>query len=201
MYAPTLSGVGERHHLAGEKITLTTHVMDVVNEIVWKDLDNFVLCGHSYGGMVITAAIEQVYERISSVVYLDAFLPAHGQSLDDLSGDRRPAEPHLVQPPSAELFNVNSADRAWVNARMTPHSSLCFSERVSLSGALERIPRKTYLLAGSFNFPVFQSAYERLAQDPGWTTRVIQGGHDVMIDNPQDLADMLIEAAPASSAS
>jgi pimeloyl-ACP methyl ester carboxylesterase len=199
VYAPTLSGVGERSHLASERITLTTHVMDVVNEVLWKDLSDIVLCGHSYGGMVITQAIEQISGRIASVVYVDAFLPEDGQCLDDLSGAQRPPEPHLVAPISAEAFNVNMADRAWVDAKVTPQSSLCFRERVRLSGALGKISKKTYILAGSFSLPPFDSAYAKLAQDPGWDTHVILGGHDLMLDNFQELADILIKAAPVSS--
>jgi pimeloyl-ACP methyl ester carboxylesterase len=199
VYAPTLSGIGERSHLATERITLTTHVMDVVNEVLWKDLTNIVLCGHSYGGMVITQAIEQISERIASVVYLDAFLPENGQCLDDLAGAQRPSEPHQVAPIPAEAFNVNMADRAWADAKATPQSSLCFSERVRLSGALEKIPQKTYILAGNFSLPPFDSAYARLTQAPGWKTHVLAGGHDLMLDNPQELADILIEAAPVSS--
>jgi pimeloyl-ACP methyl ester carboxylesterase len=197
VYAPTLSGVGERSHLSTERITLTTHVMDVVNEVIWKDLRNIVLCAHSYGGMVVTAAIEHIRERISSVVYLDAFLPANGQSLDDITGEvRATTEPHLVTPITAEIFNVNIADREWVQSKMTPQPSRCFNERVSLTGALERIPRKTYLLAGSFSFPPFRGTYDRLSKDPTWTTRVIPGGHDLMIDSPREVAEALLAAAP-----
>jgi hypothetical protein len=145
--------------------------------------------------MVVTAAIEQLRARVASIVYLDAFLPSNGQSLDDVSGAPRPGEPHLVAPLSAEFFNVNVADRAWVDSKLTPQSSLCFSERVSLSGALEQIPRKTYLLAASFSNAPFQEAYDRLTKDPTWTTHVIAGGHDVMIDNPLELSERLIEAA------
>src|SRR5262249_14810354 len=134
VHAPTLSGLGERSHLASERITLTTHVTDVVNEILWKDLSNIVLCGHSYGGMVVTAALEYIQDRFSSIVSLDDFLPSSGQSLDDISGDSRPAEPHQVKPLSAEFFNVNAADRHWVDAKMTSHPSVCFTQRVCLSG-------------------------------------------------------------------
>src|ERR1700683_2177449 len=76
--APTLSGVGERSHLPPDVINLTTQINDVVGEIKWKDLDNIVLVGHSYGGMVITGVAEQMRDRIAAMVYLDAFQPADG---------------------------------------------------------------------------------------------------------------------------
>src|SRR5471030_2444785 len=66
--APTLSGVGERSHLASDAINLSTHIDDVVNEIKWKDLYGVVLVGHSYGGMVITGVAERIRERIAAIV-------------------------------------------------------------------------------------------------------------------------------------
>ena len=76
--APTLTGLCERSHLLNDKIDLTVHINDMVNEIKWKDLDQIVLVGHSYGGMVITGVAEQLASRIASIVYLDAFLPGDG---------------------------------------------------------------------------------------------------------------------------
>jgi pimeloyl-ACP methyl ester carboxylesterase len=91
--APTLSGVGERSHLAPGSIDLNTQIDDVVGEIKWKDLGGIVLVGHSYGGMVITGVAEQLRNRISAIVYLDAFLPADGQSLFDITHTTPPATP------------------------------------------------------------------------------------------------------------
>ena len=78
-YRPTLTGLGERHHLASGDIGLATHVTDVVNLIVWERLENVVLVGHSYGGMVITGVAERIPDRIAHLVYLDAFLPFDGE--------------------------------------------------------------------------------------------------------------------------
>ena len=99
--APTLSGVGERSHLKAEDIDLTTQIEDVVGEIKWKDLDGVVLVGHSYGGMVITGVAEQLGKRISAIVYLDAFLPADGQSLFDITHTTPPAIPAIPAHPAA----------------------------------------------------------------------------------------------------
>jgi pimeloyl-ACP methyl ester carboxylesterase len=75
VFAPTLTGVCERSHLDSPSVDLSTQIRDVVNEIRWKDLENVVLVGHSYGGMVITGVAEQVASKIASIVYLDAFVP------------------------------------------------------------------------------------------------------------------------------
>src|SRR6516162_11931213 len=85
VFTPSLTGIGERAHLASPQVDLTTHVSDVVNTILFEDLTDIVLLGYSYGGMVVTGALEHVADRVAHLVYLDAFLPANGESLDDLA--------------------------------------------------------------------------------------------------------------------
>jgi pimeloyl-ACP methyl ester carboxylesterase len=195
VHAPTLTGLGERSHLLSPEINLSTHVADIVNEVSWKDLDGIVLCGHSYGGMVISRAAERLADRIASIVYLDAFVPEDGQSLYDIVGAELPVvDGYLVAPITAEQFNVNEADRAWINAKMTHQPAACFSERLTLSGAAQRVPKKTYIRATVGEQPQFQSAFERLSADPGWTTHAVDCGHDVMIDKPAELAELLVGA-------
>jgi pimeloyl-ACP methyl ester carboxylesterase len=81
---PTLTGVGERFHASSEAITLETHIRDVVGCIEAEELDRVVLCGHSYGGMVITGVADRMAERIKTLVCLDAFVPEHGDSCHGL---------------------------------------------------------------------------------------------------------------------
>ena len=190
--APTLSGVGERSHLAGDAINLTTQINDVVNEIKWKDLDRIVLVGHSYGGCVVTGVAEQLRERIASIVYLDAFIPLDGQSAADLSGV--PASswpPHLVPPFPASALAVNERDRAWVDGKTTPHPTGCFTEPLKVSGAYQAIARKTYIRTPLFKNAAFDNAMARCKQDPSWTTIVMNCGHDVMVDEPAQLTAIL----------
>jgi pimeloyl-ACP methyl ester carboxylesterase len=87
----TLTGLGERHHLASPNIDLHTHIDDVVNTILWNELRNVVLVGHSYGGMVITGVVDRIPERIKRVVYLDAFLPDSGESVLSIPDTAREA--------------------------------------------------------------------------------------------------------------
>src|ERR1700743_1787268 len=86
VFTPSLTGIGERVHLASPQVNLTTHVTDVVNTILYDALTDIVLLGYSYGGMVVTGALEHVADRVAHLVYLDAFKPDDGQSLRDLSG-------------------------------------------------------------------------------------------------------------------
>jgi pimeloyl-ACP methyl ester carboxylesterase len=190
--APTLSGVGERSHLASDTITLTTHIDDVVNEIKWKDLDDVVLVGHSYGGMVITGVAERVRERLAAIVYLDAFLPADGQSQYALRGpNSAPVPEHVVPPITAAVFRVNSRDAAWVDSKMTPHPVKCFTEPLRVTGAYAAIPQKLYIRAVDFPSPTFDSVLARCRADSQWKTFDIKSGHDVMIDRPAELVAIL----------
>src|SRR5690606_22210546 len=80
VFTPTLSGMGERSHTFTPAINLDTHIADIVNLLAWEDLENVVLCGHSYGGMVVTGVADRAAGRIGSLVYLDANIPEDGQS-------------------------------------------------------------------------------------------------------------------------
>jgi pimeloyl-ACP methyl ester carboxylesterase len=190
--APTLSGVGERSHLASDSITLTTHVDDVVNEVTWKDLDDVVLVGHSYGGMVITGVAERIRERIAAIVYLDAFLPSDGQSQYAFRGSNAAPWPeHLVPPISASVLRVNEKDAAWVDGKLTPHPVKCFTEPLRVTGAYALIPQKLYIRAADFPSPTFDAVLARCRSDRAWKTLEIKCGHDVMIDRPAELAAIL----------
>jgi|KBSMisStaDraftv2_1062788.scaffolds.fasta_scaffold41831_2 pimeloyl-ACP methyl ester carboxylesterase len=190
--APTLSGVGERSHLASDAINLSTHVDDVVNEIKWKDLDGLVLVGHSYGGMVITGVAERVRERIAAIVYLDAFMPEDGQSLATLAGPGAAAMPeHVVPPIPAATFRVNAKDAAWVDSKMTPHPVKCFTESLRVTGAYQTVLHKVYIRARDFPSTTFDAAFNRCQADRAWRTLEMKCGHDIMIDQPGELAAVL----------
>src|SRR5688572_32753445 len=80
VFTPTLTGLGERSHLLTDRVGLETHIRDVVNVLEWEDLTDVVLVGHSYGGCVISGAAEHCEKRVSSLVFLDAFVPENGQA-------------------------------------------------------------------------------------------------------------------------
>lgn len=195
VYAPTLTGVCERSHLSSATIDLTTHVSDVVNEIKWKELEDIVLVGHSYGGMVVTGAAEQCLDKIRSIVYLDAFLPLDGQSLYDIVGGRHEARDGLVDPLPAEFFAVNPQDSDWVDRMTTRQSEATFAQRLAVTGAYNRIAKKTYVRALQGAIPPFASIYARLSADDTWNCLEIDCGHDMMIDQPQAVTRILLDAA------
>ncbi len=86
VFAPTLTGSGERVHLATPDVDLNTHVQDVINVFLYEKLEHAILVGTSYGGMVVTGVAERIPERLSQVVYLDAFVPQSNESLNDIIG-------------------------------------------------------------------------------------------------------------------
>src|SRR6202008_2024813 len=144
VFTPTLTGQGARAHLLSGAINLSTHIEDVLGVFRFERLDNVVLAGHSYGGMVITGVADLAPETIKALAYLDAFVPEDGQSLFDIN---IPASTQrfiqgaetlgglAVPPPSAAYFGVNAADAPTVDALATPFPIGCFTEKLKLSCA------------------------------------------------------------------
>ena len=190
--APTLSGLGSRSHLAHLPIGLGTHIDDVVNAILWDDLENVVLVAHSYGGIVATGVVEKIPERIASIVYLDALVPEDGQGFGDMMG-WMPEGP-LVEAPATEPGEyATEADRSWVDSKATAQPIGTFTDRLAVSGAYLHVPKKTYLVATGWDG--FAAFAERFRGREGWTVREIACGHDVPILMPEELTAMLEEAA------
>jgi pimeloyl-ACP methyl ester carboxylesterase len=204
VFVPTLAGLAERSHLADPKIDLSVHVQDVVNLLKWEGLKDVVLVGHSYGGMVISGAVEAAPEgSIGSLVYLDAFVPENGMCLLDYTTEEGREGLPMVQegertgfvtPIPAEVFGVNPADRAWVDAQCTPQPYRTLTEKLRLTGARERVARKTYILATGYPGLAFEPFAARAKRDPDWRYHEIACGHDVMLDAPEELASILHEA-------
>jgi len=197
VYAPALSGVGERSHLAAHGINLETHIADIVGELRWKDLTHIVLLGHSYGGMVITGVAERELPRIHAIVYLDAFLPKSGQSVNDMvgfvSGNGADPVPPLYTP---EMMSVNSADREWVRSKLTPQPAATFSQKLDHSRAYDRVSVKVYIRPIDFPSAFSDAVCDPLRKDPTWQVHDMRGcGHDVMIDKPEELAQFLEKIA------
>ena len=202
VFAPTLTGLCERSHLLTPAIDLDTHILDIVNELKWQELKDVVIVGHSYGGMVISGVAEKMEKAIASFVMLDAFMPENAQSVVEiwpaamrdglLAAERSGAT--TVPPRAAEAFKVNEKDRAWVDAQCTPQPIRCFLQKLTLSGARERIAKKSYIRATGVAIPYFDAGLAS-ARQKGWLTYEVPCGHDVMLDMPERLAEILQEAA------
>lgn len=210
VYAPTLSGLSDRAGVLSRGIGLSTHCDEIAAMIEWEDLHNVVLCGHSYGGMVISGAAGHVVGRLRAISYIDAIVPENGmEMLDCLPPDRRVRFHEwsrdrgfgwLVPPTPASMFNVNQGDAEWVDRLCTPHPLRCFEEAVRMSEAIEAVP-KQYIIATDFPNSSFPATGACLRQKSGWNVSEVHTGHDVMVDDPTALAGLLLECAQLGAGS
>jgi pimeloyl-ACP methyl ester carboxylesterase len=198
VYAPSLTGLGERAHLANPEINLSTHVQDVVSEITCSDLQNVILVGHSYGGMVITGVADRIPERVSQLVYLDALVPEDGQSYTDLIGPVAAAG--LLQAVQAygdgwKLYN-DDPDPRW-----TPQPVQTGLEKLSLKNpAAARLPRVFISCSEEKSeddlgmIPITRAA-ERAKNDPGWRYFEIPSPHNALLDHSDLVVKHLLNLA------
>jgi pimeloyl-ACP methyl ester carboxylesterase len=204
VYVPTLTGMADRSHLSHVQINLSTHIHDIVNLIKYEELDEVILCGASYSGMVITGVADQLSEHIAALVYLDAFLPQDGDSLFALTPEVMQLDRmrdaglhggHTVSPISSEVINTNLEDRAWVDRMSTPQPLATLTEAIHLQGNQDKIKTKIYLLATGWQPSGFRRYYDRVSKDPAWIVRTIDSGHEVMLNHPNEVTNLLREAA------
>ena len=205
VHVSTLTGLGERIHVVPEdgSIGLGTHIQDVVALIEWYDLEDIVLVGHSYAGIVITGAASLVAPRIERLFYVEAFVLANGQSLVDLTGPD--ARAHLEAratanegrvPPSIRPPEAAAGVRAEkCNQRLRPMPLACFTQPVHLNGDEDTILDRVFLYA-TIGAPTSRTRFlEALRDRPGWRVSTIDTGHVVMIDDPERLTRLLLDAA------
>jgi pimeloyl-ACP methyl ester carboxylesterase len=211
---PTLTGLGERAHLAHQGVDLATHVRDVVNMLEYDDLHDVVLVGHSYGGMVITGVAEQSPARLARLVYMDAFVPDDGQALVDLaSPEARQGWEVLVRAegdgwqlptpfpaPWEEILRDNWSvtdedDIRWMLPRLGPHPFATMTQPVRrLDPVAAALPR-TYLRCADNPSPTFVPFAERAERaGSGWHYRELASNHEAMVTAPRQLADILLES-------
>jgi pimeloyl-ACP methyl ester carboxylesterase len=203
VYTPTLSGLGEREHLLSPAVDLDMHVTDIVKVLQYEDLRDVILVGHSYGGMVITGAADRAADRIGHLVYLDAAYPQNGQSLVDIAGPLMQAARdagrvvngmELVLYPGKDPMNfygVTDAEQiAWMKPKLTPHPWKCFEQPLVLGNeaALRQIPQ-SFIVCSSHMDDASRGALKALSNGRYWE---IDTGHDLMISEPQTVADALL---------
>ncbi len=192
--AYTLTGVAERAHLSHGGVNLETHITDVLAALAAdSDADDLVLVGHSYGGMVITGVADRIPDRVDALVYLDALVPVDGESCWDLVNDEERQWYTGVDDTGYGVPPLPFFDR-----RASVHPLASFLQRIRLTGQVGRIRRKhfVYALKWPGDSPLRRS-YERVRDDPDWTVHELDGAHNLMRDNPDDLVRILLDAAPA----
>jgi len=212
VFTPTHTGVGERFHQSAENITLETHIRDVCGCIEWEELRDVILVGHSYGGMVITGVADRMSDRIRSLVYLDAFIPGHGDSLIGLlskalvpevaaqfigafRGTALQDHSGLMQPIPAEMFNIAQANRERVDRLCRPQALATFEVPLLLTGGGDKIANRLYILADGWDPSPFRYFSANCEKAAGWRVVKLPCSHDVMVDMPKELAAELQKLA------
>jgi pimeloyl-ACP methyl ester carboxylesterase len=175
-----------------------------------EELEGVVLCGHSYAGAVISGAADRIPDRIGALVFLDAFVLENGQSLHDtfppegrdaqLEAARQSRDEWKIPPPSAEAFILTVEDRDWVNRGCTAQPLATHQQPIKLTGAIDRIENVTFVLADGYSPSLFPPFYEK-AKARGWKTIEMSCGHDVMLEMPEELTNVLLAASLLASTS
>jgi pimeloyl-ACP methyl ester carboxylesterase len=192
VYTPTLTGLGERAHLATPDIDLDTHIRDISAVFFYEDLENVILVGHSYGGMVVGGVAPQVVARLAGVIYLDAFMPEDGKSLADYAKFQPPPDVWRLPAGSPTRWGVtNAEDVAWMEARLSEHPLRTVMQPVRIeSDIAARVPH-TYIRCT--DPPQIVEAAAR-AKRRGFKVRELLGaGHDAMMTRAADVAQLLTE--------
>jgi pimeloyl-ACP methyl ester carboxylesterase len=196
VYRPTLTGLGERVHLADPQVGLSTHIQDIVNMLEFESLDNVVLLGHSYGGMVVAGVADRVPDRISGIVFVDAIVPENGESVEDLFGDGIDTmasrggdgyEPWQLVPLWVEEGTPPPVD--------VPQSALTFSEPIVLENpAAEDIPAAFILTVEAGAESDDFDAFAERARSRGWAVFEMEGTHNPNWYQPEKFVDRVLEA-------
>jgi len=198
VFTPTLTGLGDRKHLARPEIDLETHIADVVSLLEMEDLRDVTLVGHSYGGMVVTGAADRVHERIRRLVYLDAFVPENGKCLLDYVVPERAARMReegeqvgSVTPPPLALWGVTKPEHIdFIKPREARHPFGTMVQKITLAGNTARLP-KTFIYCSSPATGSFDQFAAKYRDAPGWRFHQLATGHDAMILMPERVADLL----------
>lgn len=205
VFAPSLTGLADRSHLLSKDVNLDTHIADVVNLIKWESLENVCLVAWSLAGYVGSGAIESIGDRVSSVVWLDAFIPADGQRAADTAAEpvRKGIQAALEKgeagvrgsakyPPAV----VAERDRAFAESKVTPHPVGAYLQPIRVTGALQKVAKKTYVRLPKFPMPPFDKALAECKSDKSWATFELSDvGHMAMLDAPDRLSALILQAA------
>ncbi|NUM46289.1 MAG: alpha/beta hydrolase [Anaerolineales bacterium] len=209
VYTPTLTGLGERVHLANPEVDLDTHIQDIVNLVMYEDLHDVILVGHSFGGSLAPAIVEKIPERIAHLVNLDGPLPENGKALKDLIGDTwgfflqnaiLPGDEGRIQPIADWTFGVSGTDLAWMQSKLTPHPLKPLITPLFFTNPLAHALPRTFISCTETRPSAEEvTAEEKKYAESGWSYRFIPTGHDAMITAPEALATVLLDLSRSNS--
>lgn len=194
VYTPTLTGLGERVHLASPDLDLNTHIRDIVNVFLFEDLWNVILVGYSYSGMVVTGVAEEIPERIARLVYLDAFVPLDGQSMLDLIDPAAAAGLAQLAQTKGDGWRVPHPPPD--TPRRTPHPLKTATQPLAVKNPQAALLPRTFILCtrnaetlGPLSPPIHTCAIR--AKREGWQYLELDSAHIPMETVPEELENVL----------
>ena len=206
VFTPTLTGVGERRHLLRAEVDLETHIRDILGVLDAEELENVVLVGHSYAGLVISGVAARAPKRLRRLVYLDALLVEDGQSWaeafpPEVTEARRKSVVmtdgvKTIPAPDPAIYGfADPADTEWVRRRLTPHPFAPFEQKARWGGPLGGGVRRIYIDCTQPALAALGTMKDRYRGKPEWPFVELKTGHDAMVSAPEALARLLLEAA------
>ena len=214
VYPVTLTGLGERVHLAGPQVNLDTHITDVVNLLRYEDLHDVLLAGHSYAGTVLPGVADQVPERIARLVYVDTWPLPDGVAQGDLGapGSLEELQQQIASQPDGwrkpmpsweeldqgnELRGLGETERRRMRERAVDHPAGSLAQPLRVSNPARDALPKTVIWSSMTPAEVQElvEAYPQICSElskPGWQVIELPTGHWPMFSKPRELADVLI---------
>jgi pimeloyl-ACP methyl ester carboxylesterase len=203
VFCPTLTGLGERAHLLTREVNMTTHINDVIAVLEAEELEDVVLVGHSYGGIVITGVAARAKTRLWQLVYLDSAIVEDGESWSSAHTPQMQAERRrlaqessggLSMPaPKAEAFGVlKSEDIDWVQRRLTPQPFAPYDQKLNWGGPVGNGLPKIYVDCTEPAYAGLAGVKDKYRGKPGWPFAEIKTGHDAMVSAPAETAKLLL---------
>jgi pimeloyl-ACP methyl ester carboxylesterase len=211
VFAPTLTGQGERKHLLGAVTSLDVAITDVENLIDAEELDDVVLVGHSYGGLVASGVADRKADALRALVFLDSLLVENGEAAFDVLppavvADRLAAVDAsgqtLAMPVPEGLAGTGIPGdhplAPWVRRRLTPHPLATYRTPLVLRHPLGNGLPCTYVHCANPSYDTLAPVRERVRQKPGWGWEAFDSGHDAMVLDPDLLVALLERLAVAA---
>ena len=206
VFCPTLTGLGERAHLLSPAVDAQTHVRDVLGLLEAEELQDVVLVGHSYAGIVISGVAAQARQRLRALIYLDALLLEDGQSWADafppeVANARRKATTttngiRTIPPPDPVIYGfADAADTEWVRRRLTPHPFAAFEQKMHWGGPVGSGLPRLYIDCVLPAIEILSTVKDRFRGRPDWPFAELKTGHDAMVSAPEETAQLLLQYA------
>jgi len=202
---PTLTGLGERVHLMSRGTDLHTMIDDIINHLIWEDLFEVTLVGHSYAGCVLTGVADRVPERLRRLIYMDTLWLTDGQCATDLMpadtlSQRLQASADLnggiaLPVPPPEAFGIETEpERSMLLEKLTPHPLASCTSKLSIKHPPGNGLPMTYIACTAPAYPVMAES-RRAAEAAGVAVKELAAPHDAMIARPAETADLLMRVA------